>query len=82
MQQLLNASDVAARYKCSLPTARLRMRQMKHMENPLMVTEDAVADWERSKMIPGVENISKQKQTCNHKSVNTSAISFISKRMD
>ena len=54
MENLLNVADIAARYKCSLPTARARMRQMEHMEKPLMVTESAVRAWEAGKMLsPG-----------------------------
>lgn len=52
MENLLNVADIAARYKCSLPTARARMRQMEHMEKPLMVTESAVRLWETGKMVP------------------------------
>lgn len=51
MENLLNVADIAARYKCSLPTARARMRQMEHMEKPLMVTESAVRAWEMSKTL-------------------------------
>jgi hypothetical protein len=54
VENLLNVADIAARYKCSLPTARARMRQMEHMEKPLMVTESAVRAWEAGKMLsPG-----------------------------
>lgn len=54
MENLLTPADIAARYKCSLPTARARMRQMEHMEKPLMVTESAVRLWEAGKMVsPG-----------------------------
>lgn len=56
MENLLNVADIAARYKCSLPTARARMRQMEHMEKPLMVTESAVRAWEAGKMVsPGTK---------------------------
>ena len=54
MENLLTPADIAARYKCSLPTARARMRQMEHMEKPLMVTESAVRAWEFEKTLaPG-----------------------------
>lgn len=56
MENLLNVADIAARYKCSLPTARARMRQMEHMEKPLMVTESAVRAWEIGKMVSPGEN--------------------------
>ena len=62
MERLLNPADIAARYQCSLPTARARMRQMLHMEKPLMVTEAAVLAWEREKTVcPGEATAPKKK---------------------
>lgn len=49
MEQLLTAKEVAERYRCSPDTARRYMRQMVHMEHPLMVTEKAVSEWEQSR---------------------------------
>ena len=49
MDKLLFVQDIMARYRCSAPTARKRMRQMIHMEKPLAVTEWAVATWENGK---------------------------------
>lgn len=51
MDKLLTVEDIAERYKCSVQTARKYMRQMYHMEKPLMVTETAVAAWEREKTV-------------------------------
>ncbi len=41
----LKPKEVAAEMNCSVATARIRMRQMTHTENPLTVTEDAVERW-------------------------------------
>ena len=49
MERLLTAKEVAERYRCSPDTARRYMRQMVHMEHPLMVTEKAVSEWEQSR---------------------------------
>ena len=52
MERLLSVKDIAARYQVTPPTARRIMRDMVHMEAPLMVTERAVADWERRRTLP------------------------------
>jgi hypothetical protein len=52
MDRLLSVQDICARYQCKPATARKYMRDMAHMESPLMVTERAVADWERRKTLP------------------------------
>lgn len=52
MERLLTVQDVCARYQCKATTARKYMRDMEHMESPLMVTERAVAAWERRKTVP------------------------------
>ena len=41
----LSPKQVAAEMNCSVATARARMRQMIHTENPLTVTEEEVARW-------------------------------------
>ena len=51
MDHLLFVQDIMARYRCSAPTARKRMRQMIHMEQPLAVTEWAVRAWEDGKTV-------------------------------
>lgn len=52
MERLLSVKDVCARYQVKPQTARKFMRDMVHMEAPLMVTERAVAEWERRKTVP------------------------------
>ena len=76
MEELLNAADIAARYKCSLPTARSRMRQMEHMENPLLVSESAIMKWEQSKMYRPAANV------LSHHIIKPAMISSIPKRKD
>lgn len=49
MKRLMSVKQIAERYKCGLTTARKYMRQMVHMESPLMVTEQAVEEWESRK---------------------------------
>ena len=57
MENLLTPADIAARYKCSLPTARARMRQMEHMEKPYMVRQSVVEAWDRSRTVRPAEEI-------------------------
>ena len=52
MERLLSVQDVCARYQVRATTARKYMRDMVHMESPLMVTERAVMEWERRKTLP------------------------------
>ena len=52
MERLLSVKDVCARYQVKPQTARKFMRDMVHMEAPLMVTERAVSEWERRKTVP------------------------------
>ena len=52
MERLLSVKDICARYQVKPQTARKFMRDMEHMEAPLMVTERAVAAWERRKTLP------------------------------
>ena len=52
MDRLFSVSDICARYQCKAATARKFMRDMEHMETPLMVSERAVAAWERRKTMP------------------------------
>ena len=53
MEKLLFPDDVAARYHCSLPTARRYMRRAEHQERPLAVTEAALQAWEASRTVKG-----------------------------
>jgi hypothetical protein len=52
LEALLSVKDICARYQVKSATARKFMRDMVHLESPLMVTERAVADWERRKTLP------------------------------
>ncbi len=52
MEKLFSVKDIAARYQCKPATARKYMRDMDHMEGPLMVSERAVAAWERRRTYP------------------------------
>ena len=53
MERLLSVKDICERYQLKdARTARRIMRDMDHMESPLMVTERALAAWERRKTVP------------------------------
>lgn len=52
MDRLYSVQDICVRYQCTKATARKYMRDMEHMESPLMVAERAVVAWERSKTLP------------------------------
>lgn len=51
MCKWLSPADIAERFGCSMPTARKRMRQMEHMEKPLLVEEWAVQEYENARMV-------------------------------
>ena len=51
MERLLSVRDIQERYQCNPATARRYIRQMEHIEKPLMVSERAVSDWEKRKLI-------------------------------
>ena len=57
MENLLSVKDIQNRYQCSLNTARNYIRQMVHMEKPLMVKERDVERWELSRTIPPARDI-------------------------
>lgn len=46
MERLLGVAEVAERYHCCHKTASKRMKQMVHMEKPLLVSENAIMQWE------------------------------------
>ena len=52
MERLLSVKDIAERYQCKPATARRYMRDMQHLETPLMVTERAVKVWEAKRTVP------------------------------
>ena len=59
MDRLYSVKDICARYQVTPATARKLMRDMEHMERPLMVSERAVAAWERRKTLPP-ESVTRQ----------------------
>lgn len=59
MERLFSVADICVRYQCKHATARKYMRDMEHMESPLMVSERAVAAWERRKTMPP-ESVTRQ----------------------
>lgn len=50
MDRLYSVKDIQARYQCNPATARKYMRQMEHIEQPLMVSERAISAWEKRKL--------------------------------
>ena len=65
MDRLYSVKDICNRYQCKPATARKYMRDMEHMENPLMVTERAVAAWERKKTLPPDSEVRKWLRGCS-----------------
>lgn len=59
MEKLFSVKDICARYQCKPVTARKMMRDMEHIERPLMVSERAVAAWERRNTLPP-ESVTRQ----------------------
>lgn len=57
MEKLLSVKDIQIRYQCSPNTARNYIRQMVHMEKPLMVKEREVERWELSRTLPPAKDI-------------------------
>lgn len=61
MERLLSVKDICERYQVKdARTARRIMRDMEHMESPLMVTERAVKEWERKRMHPPESEVRRQ----------------------
>lgn len=52
MERLYSVKDICDRYQVKPTTARKMMRDMVHLERPLMVSERAVVEWERRKTLP------------------------------
>ena len=46
LSQIFKPADIAQRYGVSVRTARRYMREMRHTENPLTVTDEAIRDWD------------------------------------
>ena len=51
MERLLSVHDLMERYQCSRQTAIRHMQKMEHMEKPYMVTEKALAAYEKSRTV-------------------------------
>lgn len=54
---MYSVKDICARYQVKAVTARKYMREMEHIESPLMVTERAVRAWEFKKTEPPASKI-------------------------
>lgn len=52
MERMYRVHEICERYQCAPKTARKYMRDMEHMENPLLVSERAIVAWERRKTVP------------------------------
>ena len=52
MERLYSVRDICERYQVKSVTARKFMRDMVHMESPLMVSERALKEWEQRKTFP------------------------------
>ena len=62
MDKWLSVSDLCERWQCCAATARTRMRQMIHMEKPMMARESAVTAWETQRLTgPGLESAPRRK---------------------
>lgn len=62
VEKLFSVNDIMARYQLkSRQTAAKRMREMAHMEHPLMVTEKAIMDWEARRTVLPPEEIMRRK---------------------
>ena len=57
MDRLYSVRDIQERYQCNPATARKYIRQMDHMEQPLMVCERAIREWEQRKTVPSSDRI-------------------------
>lgn len=51
MEKLYSVSDLMDRYQCSRQTAIRHIQKMEHLERPYMVTERALAAYERSRTV-------------------------------
>lgn len=51
MERLLSVEDMMARYGKSRQTVIRYMKRMEHQKKPYMVTERAVAEWDRSRTV-------------------------------
>ena len=59
MERLYSVKDICDRYQVKAQTARKIMRDMPHLERPLMVSERSVSEWERRNTLPP-ESVTRQ----------------------
>lgn len=60
MDRLYSVKDICDRYQFKDPrAARKIMREMAHLEKPLMVSERALKEWEQRKTLPP-ESVTRQ----------------------
>lgn len=52
LERLYSVKDICDRYQVKATTARKIMRDMVHLERPLMVSERSVREWEARKTLP------------------------------
>lgn len=52
MERLYSVKEICARYQVKPTTARKIMRDMNHLERPLMVSERSVKEWEKRRTLP------------------------------
>ena len=60
MDRLYSVADIMSRYQCSRQTAIRYIKQMEHQTRPYMVTERAVAEWDRSRTVRPPEVIRRE----------------------
>lgn len=51
MMKLMSVKDIQERYQVNPATARKYIREMIHMEKPLMVSEKEVDRWEKDRTV-------------------------------
>jgi hypothetical protein len=59
VDRLYSVKDICERYQVKSVTARKFMRDMDHLESPLMVSERALKAWEQRKTLPP-ESVTRQ----------------------
>ena len=64
MDRLYSVKDICARYQVKQATARKLMRDMEHLERPLMVSERSVMAWERRNTLPPESQTRKVVKRC------------------
>jgi len=57
LEQIFRVPDIRKRYGCAESTARKYMRQMRHTEKPLTVTESAIKEWDDERTVHPVREV-------------------------